>query len=272
MKPRLKFQVIYKNRKEYPVTAMCHFFEVSRSGYYEYIKRMDQPDRDESLAKLITQRRSQRYGRSLGCRRMQKWLEKFKGVHYNYKTVWRVMRKYGLFSEIRRKRFYRSSEILHVYPNWLDREFHSNTPNTKWVTDVSYLQTAQGTVYLSVIQDLFDRKVVAYKMSTRNDAKLVSDTIKAAMKMQTVTVERQLHSDQGSGYTSNEYYALTQEYGITPSMSRRGNPYDNAVVESFFSALKAECIYMVKPSKLSQVKRLVHDYIEFYNNERMALN
>lgn len=271
MKPGLKYQVIYRNRKEYAVTAMCKFFEVSRSGYYDYVKRMDRPDRDDALAKLIAQRRSQRYGRSLGCRRMQKWLEIFKGLHYNYKTVWRVMRKYGLLSEIRRKRFYRPSETLHVYPNLLNRDFRSGVPYTKWVTDITYLHTPQGTLYLSVILDLFDRRVTAYKMSTRNDCKLVCDTLKSAMKGKAVTVERQLHSDQGSQYTATEYHSLTKQYGITPSMSRRANPYDNAVVESFFSILKTECIYPGKPASIAAAKNLVVDFISFFNHERYLL-
>ncbi len=271
MKPKQKYQVIYRNRKEYAVAAMCKFFKVSRSGYYDYLKRMGRPDRDEPLAKLIAQRRSQKYGRSLGCRRMQKWLEKFKGLHYNYKTVWRVMRKYGLLSEIRRKWFYRPSEVLHVYPNLLQRDFHCDVPHTKWVTDITYIQTPQGTLYLSVILDLFDRRVVDYKISTRNDSKLVCDNLKSAMKGKAVTVERQLHSDQGSQYTAKEYHSLTKQYGISPSMSRRSNPYDNAVIESFFSMLKTECIYLCKPHSILEAKNLIDDYLSFFNHERSLL-
>ena len=271
MKPRLKYNVIYKHRKEYPVTVMCKFFRVSRSGYYDYVKRIGRPNRDEPLAKLIIERRSQKYGRSLGCRRMQKWLEKAKGLRRNDKTVWRVMRKYSLLSTCRRKRFYRPAEALHVYPNLLDRQFHSQTPDTKWVTDITYIHTPQGTLYLSAVIDLFDRRVAAYKMSTRNDSKLVGDTIKAFMKGKTVTVERQLHSDQGCQYTASEYGSLTKQYGTTPSMPRRSIPYDNAVAESFFSMLKTECIYSYQPETIAKARALVDDDIHYYNSDRIIL-
>lgn len=271
MKPRAKYEVIFRNRQKYPVVVMCQYFKVSRSGYYSYLNQRERADRDEGLAKLIAERRAGRFGRSLGCRKMQRWLEKVKGIRLNYKTVWRVMRKYGLLSECRRKRFYRQGETFHVYPNLLNRKFNSEKPNTKWVTDITYIPTSQGTVYLSTILDLHDRSIVSYKTSTRNDSKLVTDTLKQAMRNQNVTVERQLHSDQGSQYTSREYFNLTQEYGITPSMSRRANPYDNAVMESFFSLFKTECIYLCRPKTISHATTLVHDYIDFYNTDRMIL-
>lgn len=250
---------------------MCRYFNVSRSGYYSYVSKLGCPDRDEELSQLISLRRAQRFGRSLGCRKMQKWLKQAYGIHRNYKTIWRIMRKYGLLSECRRKRYYRSGETLYVYPNSLNRQFYSRYPHTKWVTDITYIPTTSGNVYLSVILDLYDRKVVAFNTSTRNDTKLVTDTLRQAMKKQNVTVERQLHSDQGSQYTSFEYFNLTQEYGITPSMSRRANPYDNAVIESFFSIFKTEGLYLYKPQTVSQVISLVRNFIDFYNNERMTL-
>jgi transposase InsO family protein len=202
---------------------------------------------------------------------MQKWLKQEKGLYYNYKTVWRVMQKYGLLSECRRSRYYRPSEAFHVYPNDLNQNFHSEQSNTKWVTDITYIHTPQGTLYLSAILDLYDRHVVAYRMSTRNDCKLVLDTLKAAMKMKKVTVKRQLHSDQGFQYTSQAYFSLTKEYGISPSMSRRANPYDNAVVENFFGMLKTECIYPGMPQTIAQARQFVQLYMDFYNGERMIL-
>jgi transposase InsO family protein len=267
----VKYRSIFKNRTKYPVTAMCHFFEVSRSGYYDFVKRIDMPDRDEPLAQLIEERRSQRYGKTLGCRKMQLWLDQEKRKHYNYKTIWRVMHKYGLLSVVRRHRYYRPSEVLHVYPNLLNRAFEAQRPNEKWVTDISYIRTQQGTLYLSIIRDLFDGSIVAYKTSTLQNCKLVFDTIKAAMKKERVTTKLQLHSDQGFQYTSTGYYTLTQKYGITPSMSRRGNPYDNALAENFFGMLKTECIYLCKPKTISQAKMLISDYIDYFNNERIQL-
>lgn len=271
MKPSAKYQVIYKNKDKYAIASMCQFFKVSRSGYYDYVKRKDNRDKDESIAKLIQERRTMRFGKSLGCRRMQKWLANNKKITLNYKTVWRIMHKYGLLGECRRKRYHRPSEVLNVYPNLLARNFTSAQADKKWVTDITYIQTPQGTLYLSAIMDLHGRRVVAYKTSRRNDCKLVSDTLKLALKTKEVTVELHLHSDQGFQYTSHEYATLTQRYGITPSMSRRANPYDNAVIENFFGMFKTECIYLDNPKTIRQAQLLVRKYIDFYNTERMAL-
>ena len=165
------------------------------------------------------------------------------GIHHNPKTVLRVMNKYSLLSVVRRKRYVKYGEALHRYPNLLNRNFVADRPNQKWVTDISYIRTGQGFLYLSVIRDLYDNSIVAYKTGTEQTVNLVLNTIRAAKRNEKVTAELQLHSDQGFQYTSPAYFKLTQEYGITPSMSRRGNPYDNALAENFFSILKTECIY-----------------------------
>ena len=126
-------------------------------------------------------------------------------------------------------------------------------------------------MYLSIIRDLYDNSIVAYKTSTTQNIALVLNTIKAAKKKEKVTDELQLHSDQGFQYTSNSYFKLTQSYGITQSMSRRGNPYDNALAENFFSILKTECIYRVKLKTYDEARLIISQYIEFYNNDRIQL-
>ncbi len=170
------------------------------------------------------------------------WLER-NGIYRNPKTVLRVMQKYGLLSVIRRKKYRNYGEYLHKYPNLLNRDFTTERPNQKWVTDISYIHTKQGVLYLSIIRDLYDNSIVAYKTGTEQNVNLVLSTIREAKKKEKVTAELQLHSDQGFQYTSQAYFKLIQSYGITPSMSRRGNPYDNALAENFFSILKTECIY-----------------------------
>ena len=161
---------------------------------------------------------------------------------------------------------------LHKYENLLNREFHADRPNCKWVTDISYIHTGQGVLYLSVIRDLFDNSIVAYKTGTTQTVNLVLDTIRLAMqKEKKVAAELQLHSDQGSQYTSQAYFDLTKEYGITPSMSRRGNCYDNAMAENFFSILKAECIYRHMPATFDEARTLIDHYIYFYNHQRIQL-
>ncbi len=226
MSATIKYLAIYHHRKSYPVTVMCSFFEVSRSGYYDFIKRIDRPDKDECLANLIAECQK-KCNRTYGCRRVKIWLEKNKKIFVNSKTILRIMNKYGLLSEIRRRRKYRKmGDQLHKYENILNRDFYADKPNSKWVTDISYIQTGEGTLYLSIIRDLYDNSIIAYKVGNEQTVHLVLDTIKAAMEKEKVTTELQLHSDQGLQYTSHGYFNLTKEYGITPSMSRRGNCYD----------------------------------------------
>lgn len=153
----------------------------------------------------------------------------------------------------------------------MNRNFYADRPNQKWVTGISYIPTKQGTLYLSVIRDLFDLSIVAYKTSTRQSIKLVLDTIRTAIEKEEVTAELLLHSDQGFQYASQSYFALTTQYGITPSMSRRANPYDNAMAENFFSILKTECIYRHKPASFCEANEMIDRYINFYNYERIQL-
>ena len=179
------------------------------------------------------------------------------------------MQKYNLLSVVRRKKFHYCSQYLHRYPNALNRDFTADRPNQKWVTDISYIKTGQGFLYLSIIRDLYDNSIVAYKAAKEQAIKLVLDTIREAKKKENVTAELQLHSDQGFQYTSHEYYKLTKEYNISPSMSRRGNPYDNALAENFFSILKTECIHRVKLASYDEAILLIAEYIYFYNYYRI---
>ena len=267
MKASVKYKVIYRHREKYSISEMCRFFEVSRSGYYDYVRRMDVPAKDLPLAEKIRECQSV-CRNTYGYRRVHIWLER-NGIHCNPKTVLRVMNKYNLLSVIRRKRYVKYGEYLHRYPNLLNRNFAAERPNQKWVTDISYIRTGQGFLYLSVIRDLYDNSIIAYRTGTEQNINLVLNTIKAAKRKEKVTAELQLHSDQGFQYTSQAYYKLTQRYGITPSMSRRGNPYDNALAENFFSILKTEFIYRTKIATLAEARDLIDDYIYFYNNQRI---
>ena len=241
MSNRVKYAVIYRHREDHPVYRMCRFFGVSRSGYYSYVQRLSQPDPNQAIIDQIASQQK-RCKNTYGYRRMQLWLDK-NGCYKNPKTVLRLMKSHGLLSEIRRRRQWKQLEQqVHKYKNLLNREFHAERPNSKWVTDISYIHTEQGVLYLSMIRDLYDNSIVAYK---------------------------QLHSDQGFQYTSHGYFKLTQSYGITPSMSRRGNPYDNAMAENFFSILKTECIYRQKLKTFQQANHLIDEYIHFYNYERL---
>lgn len=269
MRTSLKYMVIYRHKDNYSISEMCRFFGVSRSGYYGYVSRMVIPAWDLPLAEKIRECQ-EACGKTYGYRRVHIWLER-NGIYRNPKTVLRVMQKYGLLSVIRRKKYRNYGEFLHKYPNLLNRDFSAQKPNQKWVTDISYIHTKQGVLYLSIIRDLYDNSIVAYKTGTEQNVNLVLSTIREARRKEKVTAELQLHSDQGFQYTSTAYFKLTQSYSITPSMSRRGNPYDNALAENFFSILKTECIYRVKLQTYEEARLLIDEYILFYNNQRIQL-
>jgi len=261
--------VIYRHKEKYSISEMCRFFEVSRSGYYDYVKRMETPAWDLPLAEKIQECQKDSHS-TYGYRRVHIWLER-QGIHKNPKTVLRVMQKYNLLSEVRRKKYHNYTTGIYVYPNRLARNFHAERPNQKWVTDISYIKTGQGFLYLSVIRDLYDNSIVAYKTGTEQNINLVLSTIRAAKKKEKVTGSLHLHSDQGFQYTSQAYYSLTKSYHIIPSMSSRGNPYDNAMAENFFSILKTECIYRTRLKTYEEARLLIDEYIHFYNNERIQL-
>ena len=266
----MKYAVIYRHRHEYAVSVMCKFFAVSRSGYYAFVKRLGRSECDADLARRIEECQN-RTDKTYGYRRVWKWL-KDRNIKRNPKTVLRVMKKYGLLSEIRRHRkWINLGQQVHKYENLLKRQFRADKPNAKWVTDISYIHTKEGILYLSMIRDLFDNRIVAYKTATQQTVNLVLDTIRLAMKKEKkkVAAELQLHSDQGAQYASQAYFELTQSYGITPSMSSKGNPYDNAMAENFFSILKTECIYRHKPVSFREANDLIDRYIHFYNHERI---
>ena len=261
--------VIYRHKDKYTISEMCRFFEVSRSGYYDYVKRMDKPAFDLVLAEKIRECQEHSH-RTYGYRRVHIWLER-QGIHKDPKTILRVMQKYNLLSEVRRKKYHNYTNGIYKYKNHLNRDFTADRPNQKWVTDISYIKTGQGFLYLSIIRDLYDNSIVAYKTGTSQNINLVLSTIRAAKKKEKVTGSLHLHSDQGFQYTSQAYYSLTKSYHITPSMSSRGNPYDNALAENFFSILKTECIYRAKIRSYEEARLRIAAYIQFYNNERIQL-
>ena len=261
--------VIYRHKDKYTISEMCRFFEVSRSGYYDYVKRMDKPAFDLVLAEKIRECQEHSH-RTYGYRRVHIWLER-QGIHKDPKTILRVMQKYNLLSEVRRKKYHNYTNGIYKYKNHLNRDFTADRPNQKWVTDISYIKTGQGFLYLSIIRDLYDNSIVAYKTGTSQNINLVLSTIRAAKKKEKVTGSLHLHSDQGFQYTSQAYYSLTKSYHITPSMSSRGNPYDNALAENFFSILKTECIYRVKLQTYEEARLLIGEYIHFYNHQRIQL-
>jgi len=269
VRANVKYATIYYNKEKYGVSMMCQFFEVSRSGYYDWQKRRGAPDKDKVLGELI--RKCQSATRqTYGYRRVKLWLLRETGLVVNSKAVLRLMRKYNLLAEIRRPRpLYMRQQKMNTYEDKLNRDFRADAPNQKWVTDISYIHTKEGVLYLSAIKDLYDNFIVSYDMGTAQDNALIYRTMQKAKKE--VANGLILHSDQGSQYTSPGYFDLSKQYGILPSMSRAGTPLDNAPIESFFGILKTECIYRQKIQTIRQAQSLVNDYIYFYNHERLQL-
>ena len=184
------------------------------------------------------------------------------------------MRKLGIRSVARKLVPYRKVEELGTYlryPNLLERDFTASAPNQKWVTDITYLRTQKGWAFLSIIKDLSEGFIVGHVVHERNDISLVLRTLRQAKENEKVTDGLVLHSDQGTQYTSHAYHVLTSQYNITPSMSRRGNCWDNAPAENFFSHLKEEYLRHFPLPSFEQAKHLVAEYIHFYNYERIQL-
>ena len=207
MRATIKYEIIYSHREEYPISIMCRYFGVSKSGYYDYVKRIGRMEKDALLAEKIRQHQAHCF-QTYGYRRMHIWLEQ-QGIHHNPKTILRVMKKYGLLAEIRRRRKWQNlGQQIHRYENLLNRQFSADRPNSKWVTDISYIQTKEGILFLSMIRDLFDNSIVAYKTAASQTVNLVLDTIRLAMRREKkkVAAELQLHSDQGFQYTSQAYF------------------------------------------------------------------
>ena len=267
----MKYRVIERFRGKYSIEAMCKVFGVSRSGYYDWRNRQDKPNKDQWLLDLITQAQiasKQTYGH----RRIQRWLLRKHKKYVNLKVILRVMRHYDLLSKIRRVRPYMQyQKALHKYPNLLDRQFEQVSPNRFWVTDITYIPTAKGMVYMCAVMDLCGKMVLAYRIGTDMTTSLVTDTIRDAKQKEMVTDGLALHSDQGSQYTSQAYFDLIQSYHIQPSMSSPGCPYDNSAMENFFGNLKTECLHRMKFSCKAEVEQAVAEYVQFYNFERINM-
>lgn len=271
MRKRLCYRVIFRFEGKYPLGNMCRALNVSYSGYYKWRKRYQQPDRDAQLSQLI-QTRYAASNKSAGYRQITLQLLKHHGIVVNHKAVYRIMKKLGIQSVARRPRPYiHYSDTIHRYENVLNRNFTSERLNQKWVTDITYIHTKQGVLYLSAIKDLFDGFIVAHRTGTEQTVNLVIMTIQDALKREKVASGLALHSDQGFQYTSHAYFRLTQEYDITPSMSRRGNCLDNACMENFFGMLKTEWIQRRKFTTLDEAREAVEQYIHYYNFERCQL-
>lgn len=269
---RKKYKIISEmSGGNYPIQLLCEIACVSKSGYYKWVKRQLCPSEkqleDEVIKKKIVGCHDKFKG-IYGYRRVKIWLEKTYDLFINHKRVQRLMSELGLKAVIRkRKPYYGKKEAYVISDNHLNRDFHASQPNEKWVTDITYLIFNGQRLYLSAIKDLYNNEIVSYHVSRRNDLKLVIDTLKKAKKKRNVKGIL-LHSDQGYQYTSRQYNKLLKKYKMQPSMSRKGNCWDNACMENFFSHFKSECFYLYSFRTSEEVKDAVNKYIRFYNHQR----
>lgn len=268
------YQVVDELRVKHTVQDLCSELGVSRSGYYRYLQRNRRPHRDDELKEKIQFIYQQRRG-LFGYRRIQAELKRRYAKIINHKRVLRMMQELGIKAKIRRKRWINYQYLCHtssrVAENLLARKFHAEKPNQKWVTDVTYIIVGNQRIFLSVIMDLFNNEVIAYKISQRNDNALVLETVNNAFEKRKDASGVILHSDRGYQYTSYEYHDMLQKVGARISMSRPGNCYDNACIESFFSHLKAEALYPYDIRDIAEAQRRIEEYMPFYNEERIQI-
>jgi putative transposase len=208
-----------------------------------------------------------------GYRRIKAALCNSMAEPVNHKCVQRLMQKMGLRAVIRAKK--RSRHVpgisdAHV-PNVLERDFSAAAPNQKWATDVTEFNVNGKKLYLSACMDLYNGEIVAHQMARRPVFELVSSTLQVALSRTKCTAELIVHSDQGWHYKMQPYRAMLAQHGVKQSMSRKGNCFDNAVIESFFGTLKAEYFHLEAPNSIDELEAGVHDYVHYYNNERIKL-
>jgi putative transposase len=267
----VRYGFIHAEKAQYPVTVLCETLQVSRSGYYTFSRGVA-PKRRRDDERLLAEIRRvhERTRRRYGSPRVHRELVA-QGERVGRHRVARLMRKNGIVAR-RKRRFVRTTDSKHtlpVGPNVLDRRFQVSEPNQTWVTDITYVWTAVGWLYVAAILDLFSRRVVGLATSEHIDRQLVLAALDEALRTRRPARGLLHHSDRGSQYASADYRDALRDRGITCSMSRKGNCWDNAVAESFFSTLKVELVHHEHfPSRISATTA-IREYVEqFYNVER----
>lgn len=262
-----------QHRLEFSIEAMCRALEVSKSGYFEWAQRqLSTTQLENERLSLQIQDVHQKSRKNYGYRRIHAEL-RAQGVPCSVNRISRLMRKKGLKAKTVKK-FKATTNSNHKFPiqkNLLNRDFSATAINQRWAGDITYIPTQEGWLYLSVVLDLYSRKVVGWAMSSRMTTSLVSGALLMALKQRGMRLAPSLlwHSDRGSQYASSEYQNLLKEYQITGSMSRKGNCWDNAVSESFFGTLKKELVHHEKYFRRGEAEKSIFEYIEvFYNRQR----
>jgi putative transposase len=250
------------------VKVICKCLGVPKSTYYRWLKKgaRKMSGLEEKIKEICIKNKYR-----LGHRTVKAWLQRKYKIKVNRNTVQRIMQKYNWQCRVKPKRKVKiSGESQMIVPNRLKQNFKSSKPNEKWVTDITYIPFGQSMMYLSSIMDLYNNEIIAYRIGHSQDVSLVLNTLEDALKVREVT-DVILHSDQGAQYTSYAFQKLAKENGITTSMSRKGNCFDNAVIESFHSTLKSEEFYSQPREHLTNpiVMERIKDFIHYYNKIRL---
>ncbi len=266
----MKFEFVAKHRGAWPVNLLCEALGVSRSGFYAWLVRP--PSRRSRADEVLGAQVRQSFvgsDRTYGARRV--WHDVLaQGHHCGLHRIERLMRLQGLRARPRRRSLPKDQGVRSaIADNVLDRQFQADAPNQKWVADFTYIWTAEGWLYAAVVLDLYSRRVVGWSMHSSMTSQLVADALMMAVWRRGRPVQLLHHSDQGSQYTSEHFQGLLREQGITCSMSRAGEVWDNSAMESFFSSLKTEKTARKVYRTRAQARADVFDYIErFYNPVR----
>jgi putative transposase len=267
----VKYAWIQQQQAEFRVSRLCRMLEVSRSGYYEWLGRppSTQGDVDQQVQEKVQRYFAQGRG-TYGTRRIKHLLAQ-EGLQVSRRRIGRVLAQAGLRCKTRRKcKAPRAAgQAQTVAPNQRNREFSVPVPDTVYVGDIPYLSTGEGWLYLAVVLDLCSRAVVGWSMATHMRAELVQQALSMAICQRQPTAGLIIHTDRGSQYGAESYRQFLTQHGIQPSMSRKGNCWDNAVAESFFHTLKTELVYLEDFDTHEQAQTGVFEYIEvFYNRQR----
>ncbi|MEW5571592.1 IS3 family transposase [Rossellomorea marisflavi] len=269
----MKYQFIQSHSDEHKVVKMCQVLNVSTSGYYKWLNRQNETNTErQRLKNEVKQKIAQSFHESFGTYgspRVHQDLIEW-GYSISQKTVARYMQDMDLRAIPLRKYVVTtdSDHDLKVYPNLLKRNFTAPTPDTIWVADITYIRTIEGWLYLASIMDLFSRKIVGWSFGTSMKTILILRALEMAITTRNPDGNLIHHSDRGTQYCSNDYVQVLKQHGFQLSMSRKGDPYDNACIESFHATLKKEWIYRTKFKTLAEAEKSVQYYISNQYNER----
>ena len=244
---------------------MCKVFQVNKSSYYHWIKAGCVIQKEDKQLNNLIEAIFIQGRKNYGTRRIQDKLKELYGLLVSRKRISNIMKSLGL--RVKMKRRYKnttdSNHNLPIAPNLLNRDFYASTPDTKYVGDITYISTGEGWLYLSTVIDLYSRKVVGWAMADNMKVSLVNDALFMAIQHRNPPPGLLWHTDRGSQYASYSHKDLLKEHGITASMSRKGNCWDNAVAESFFKTLKSDLVYQTYFYTQEQAKREIFEYCKY---------